>query len=172
MTSLLDIGPLTEQVSVGGKSVTVHGVTPEGFFYIIEKFPDLRNILGGGKLDPAALIVTAPAAVAFALAVATTDRSLYSLAGWREAIDEAAKVAVNLPAHYQMELFQAALRLTFPDGIGPFMQAVERLATSINRVSGQTAQDTTSSKPLRSGFTTDSVGMRLGQVAQSANLPH
>ena len=175
MTSLLDIGPLTEQVPVNGKLVTVYGITPEGFFYLLQKFPLLRSMFGGGAHDlkMSMLQEVAPTCVANALAVATTDRSKYhKTKDWTAVLEATANVAVNLSAHYQMALFQAALRLTFPDGIGPFMRGVETLANSINLVSGQTVQASTSSKPSRSGFETDSRGMRLGRAAPTASSVH
>jgi hypothetical protein len=178
MTSLLDIGPLSEEVPVNGKLVSVHGVTPEGFFYLLEKFPMLRTMFGGGvqNIDMAMLTEVAPNCVAHALAVATTDRGAYATTqDWRGVIAAAATVAVNLSAHHQMALFQTALRLTFPDGIGPFMKGVEALANSISRVSGTevgAAPATTSSKRSRSGFSTDSRGMRLGPARPSASSAH
>lgn len=175
MTSLLDIGPLTEEISVGGSKVSVRGVTPEGFFYLLEKFPMLRDMFGGGVKDISMEMLrnVAPDCIAHALAVATTDRSSYdTVDGWRSDVARAAKVAVNLSAHHQMEMFQSALRLTFPDGIGPFIRGVEKLADSINRVSGQTVPATSSSKPSRAGFVTDSRGMRLGRGAPSVNSVH
>jgi len=105
--------------------------------------------------------------------VATTDRSKYKVsAQWLVDVQRAADVAMNIPAHYQMSLFQAALRLTFPDGIGPFMKRMVELANSISRVSGKTVPVTTSSKPSRSGFVADSRGMRLGRGAPRENSVH
>lgn len=173
MTSLLDIGPLTEQVPVNGKEVTVYGVTPEGFFYLLDKFPALQKMMSGDGVDVDKLREVAPTSIAYAIAVATTDRSQYKVsAQWLIDVQRAADVAMNISAHYQMALFQAALRLTFPDGIGPFMKAVEGLASSISRVSGKTVPATTSSKQSRSGFVTDSRGMRLGQGAPRAGSVH
>jgi hypothetical protein len=121
----------------------------------------------------AMLQAVAPQAVAYALAVSTTDRSTYpSLADWKADVEKAAAIAQNLSAHYQMALFQTALRLTFPDGIGPFLKGVEALADSINRLSPGVAQATTSSKRSRPVFTKDSPGMRLGPAAPSANSKH
>lgn len=174
MTSLLDIGPLTEEVAIGDKKVNVFGVTPEGFFYLIDKFPGLATMFGKGvkNITPGMLRNVAPNCIAYALSVATTDRSLYSTPQeWLAAIEKTAVIAVNLSAHYQMELFQSALRLTFPDGIGPFMKGMEKVADSINRMSGQ-APATTSSKRSRSGFVADSPGMRLGPVRRSASSAH
>jgi hypothetical protein len=173
MTSLLDIGPLTEQVPVNGREISVHGVTPEGFFYLLAKFPELQRMMGSDGIDTDKLMEVAPTSIAFAIAVATTDRSNYSAkADWLTDVERAAKVAMNLAAHYQMTIFKVAVRLTFPDGIGPFMKAVEELATSLNRISGKTVQATTSSKRSRSGFVTDSPGMRLGPGAPSGSSRH
>lgn len=179
MTSLLDIGPMTEEIPIGDKSVTVRGLSPEGFFYLLEKFPTIRSMFGGGvkNIDISLLQSVAPTCVAHVLAIATTDRTMYDrVDAWRIDIERAATVAINLSAHHQMAIFQSALRLTFPDGLGPFMQAVNMLASSINKVSGATvtgvAPDTTSSRPSRSVFTTESRGLRLGKAARSASSVH
>ena len=172
MTSLLDIGPLTEEVSIGGKPVTVYGVSPEGFFYLLQKFPELQQMFGASTVDMETLQKVAPESIAYVLAIATTSRAYMTQQQWLEIVEATANVAMNLSAHYQMALFQAALRLTFPDGIGPFIAGVEALASNINRVSGVTAPVTTSSKPSRSGFETDSRGMRLGPAARPGNSVH
>jgi len=174
MTSLLDIGPLTEEVPVGGsKSITVYGVTPEGFFFLLEKFPVLQDMFANGQeVNMEALRKVAPESIAYVLAVATTSRAYMTQQDWLDIVEATANVALNLNATTQMALFQAALRLTFPDGIGPFIAGVEALTASINRVTGETVQPTTSSKPLRSGFATDSRGMRLGQARRPASSTH
>ena len=174
MTSLLDIGPLTEEVSVNGKSITVYGVTPEGFFYLLDRFPLLQEVFGNGSKNVTmeALRDVGPDCIAYTLAVATTSRAYLTNKQWQDIVLVTAATAINLSAHYQMALFQAALRLTFPEGIGPFIAGVEALANNINRVSGVTVPATTSSKPLRSGFVTDSRGLRLGKGARRANLTH
>lgn len=175
MTSLLDIGPLTQEVPIGKNAVSVRGITPEGFFYLLAKFPILQTIFttGSKNIDMATLQTAAPDCIASILAVATTDRSEFeTLKDWSAAIEKGAKVAFTLSAHHQVSLFQAALDLTFPDGVGPFMKAVEGLGTSVRRANGQTAPATTSSKRSRSGFSVDSRGMRLGPGAQSENSRH
>ena len=171
MTSLLDIGPLTEEVKIGTKVITVRGMTPEGFFYLLSKFPEVLNLFGG-KADMASLQTAAPQSIAHVLAIATTDRTEFASASdWQSAVEKAAAVAVNLSAYHQAALLQAALRLTFPEGVGPFTAAMETLAGSISRASGR-AQATTSSKRSRSGLSTDSRGMRLGRAAPRASSTH
>jgi hypothetical protein len=138
MTSLLDIGPLTEEVPVGAARITVYGLTPEGFFYLLQKFPMLQQLIDGGakEVSMETLREVAPASIAYALAVATTSRAYMTSQQWLDIVNATANVAMNLSAHHQMALFQAALRLTFPEGIRPFIKSVEALADSINRVSG------------------------------------
>jgi len=174
MTSLLDIGPLTEEVPVNGKTITVYGVSPEGFFFLLHKFPMLQQMFGGGtkEINIDALREVAPESIAYVLAVATTSRAYMNQKQWLEIVDATANIAMDLSAHYQLALFQAALHLTFPDGIGPFIQGVENLASNLSRVSGSTVPDTTSLKPSRSGFETDSRGLRLGKAARPGNSVH
>ncbi len=176
MTSLLDIGPLTEEVAIGNKSVSVRGITPEGFFYLLAKHPLLRTIFTTGtkNIDMATLQTAAPGCISDILAVATTDRSEFvKLAEWVADVEKGSKIAVTLAAHHQVKLFQAALDLTFPDGVGPFMAAVESLGTSVRRANGQTVPDTKSSKRSRPVFDTDnSRGMRLGRAAPSGSSRH
>src|SRR4051812_22484419 len=123
MASLLDIGPQTREVEVGGSSVTVYGVTPEGFFVLLDKFPALQQLMGGGgNFTMDMLREVAPASISWAIALATTDRSQFDkTAPWLVAVKAAADVAVNLSVHHQIALFQTALDLTFPDGIAPFV---------------------------------------------------
>lgn len=176
MTSLLDIGDLTEPVTINGKPLDVRGITPEGFFYLLAKFPSLNALFmrGRASLTMTDLQNEAPDCVAYVNALATTDRSAYETAdAWKNEIEAMAAIARRLSAHHQAAIFDVALRLTFPDGVGPFMQVMDKLAKSINRASGQKmAPDTTSSKRSRTGFVTDSLGMKLGRGAPIKNSAH
>jgi hypothetical protein len=116
----------------------------------------------------------APECISHVLAVATTDRGACATQkAWYAEISKAAKIAVRLSASHQSALFGAAVRLTFPDGIGPFMKSMAELTTTIGRISGQAMDPATkSSKPSRSGFSSDSVGRMLGRGALSASSRH
>ena len=143
MTSLLDIGSLTEEVAIGNNKVVVYGLSPEGFFYLLQKFPMLQQLMRGGakEVSMETLREVAPESVAYAIAVATTSRAYMNQQQWSDIVNATANVAINLPAHCQMALLNAALRLTFPEGVGPFIKGVQALADSINRVSGMTVPD-------------------------------
>jgi hypothetical protein len=176
MTSLLDIGDLTEEVKVGKSKITVWGATPEGFFYLLARFPMLKTLFTRGSvgLTMTDIDEVAPDCIARIIAVTTVDRSSCpTVKDWHKALDEMAAIAGKLSASHQANLFNAALHLTFPDGIGPFMRSMAALTTTINRISGQeTVQATTSSKRSRSGFSSDSRGIRLGPAAPSASSRH
>lgn len=176
MTSLRDVGPLGEQVQVGATTLSVHGATPEAFFYLLDRFPAVRDMFDGGarNLDGRALMAAGPEAIAFVIAVTTTDRAAFPTRdAWLSEVGEVARIAIALPAHHQMPLLNAAVRLTFPEGVGPFMQQVNATADTFTAISGKgTAPATTSSRRTRRGFTTDSPGMRLGRAAQSASSVH
>ncbi len=165
---------MTEEVAVNGKNVTVYGVTPEGFFLLLHKFPVLQEMFSGGDKEVSmdALRSVGAECVAYALAVATTSRSYMTQKEWIDIVEATANIVLNVNANAQRMLFQATIRLTFPEGIGPFMLGVDALTESINQVSGQTVPVTTSSKPSRSGFVTDSLGMRLGRTAPRASSRH
>lgn len=170
MTSLLDIGPLTETVTVAGKTINIYGVTPEGFFVLISTFPEIKQLADlKSAANAGSLMQAAPASIAMVIALATTDRADYlTHAEWRVALDRAAKVASRLGVHHQIAIVNAAIRMTFPEGVGPFVAEMGHLTNSVSEVNGQVSA-TTSLKPSRSGFTTDSVGMRLGKAAPSVN---
>jgi hypothetical protein len=171
VASLLDIGPLFEDIPVGTKHVRAFGISPEGFFHILTKFPQLWGMFSSGdqrQINVVALQAAAPGSVAMAIAISTTNRASYDTAeAWHADVDRAYAKALQLSAHYQMRLFQAALRLTFPEGIGPFIKGLESLSRSINQVAQGTVPDMTSSKRSRSGFTSDSRGLRLGKGPRS-----
>src|SRR6266702_2976280 len=122
MTSLLDIGPLTEEVSVGGdKKVNGYGITPEGFFLLFTKFPEMKDMMdkrnGGGNVSLEALRLIAPNSIATVIALATTNRGGYaSNIDWAEALDATVKVASTLGVYVQAKIVNAAIRLTFPEG--------------------------------------------------------
>lgn len=169
MTSLLDIGPLTEDVSVGGKPVTVYGISPEGFFTLLSTFPELRELANVRNLSGVDLVRVVPSCISKAIAISTTPRWRFSDAEkWAEEVMQVESVAARLSLHNQLALLNAAIRLTFPEGVGPFVDQINLLTGAVSEASGR-ASGTTSRKPRRSGFSSDSRGMRLGPASQSVN---
>jgi hypothetical protein len=123
MTSLLDIVPATEKVRVasGGKTLTIEcsGITVAGVAVLLGRFPALREMMSGSGVatDPQSLVATAPEAVAAILAAGTGHAG--------DAAHEAA--AGLLPVDTQLDLLAAIMRLTLPQGIGPFVEKLTGL---------------------------------------------
>ncbi len=120
MTSLLDIAPLAERVSVGGDSIVdVYGVSSAGFAQLWMRFPDIQKIFAGEikDLSPERIAALLPPCVAAVIAAGTGDPGN----------PEVEKIAARLPVSTQIDLITAILKLTMPEGIGPFVQKINAL---------------------------------------------
>lgn len=125
MVGLLDIVPHTEDVVIGQSRVPVCGVSAKGIAYLLGKYPDLlKKLTGNGGMDTSIgsdeLLKIGGDIVASIIAAGIGFPG--------DAQQE--KKASDLSIGYQLDLFNAILRITMPDGVGPF---VERL-TSLKRV--------------------------------------
>jgi hypothetical protein len=123
MVSLLDLAPSTRTVRVGGEfeengaDVSVFGVSAKGIASLLSQFPQLQDLFKGGELkfDAASIATVAPDAIAAIIA-----------AGCDSPGDPAAvAVAERMPVGDQMKILAAVIELTMPDGIGPFMEALD-----------------------------------------------
>lgn len=119
MVGLLDIAPLTETVEVRGVKLTVTGITGEGLFHLFGQFPEIGKVMADRTDDLSAgdLIKLAPEAVAAAIAAGTGNPGN----------EQAIAIAKTLSAAEQLELLEVTLRLTFPKGVGPFVETLMRL---------------------------------------------
>lgn len=129
MVSLTDIAPSTRTVPVGGADVSVFGVSAKGIASLLSSFPQLRSVFTGGisSLKPDDLMKNAPEAIAAIIA-----------AGCGQPGDpKAIAIAENLPVGEQAAILDVVIQLTMPDGVGPFMDALnkmlERLTFEENR---------------------------------------
>lgn len=117
MVSLVDLAPSTRTVPVGGKDLSVFGVSAEGIASLMGDFPELQKLFQGGtfKFDAATIQKVAPKAIA-AIIAAGCDAP-----GNPDAI----KVASRLPVGDQLAVLAVVIELTMPQGIGPFMEALD-----------------------------------------------
>lgn len=115
MTSLLDIAPAQASVTVRGQALEVHGVSAAGIAQLLVRFPELEALLSGKDvtLDTKGLVAIAPRAVSVIIAAGTGH------AGETEFEDAAEK---NLTAGEQLEVLEAVIKLTMPEGVGPFVE--------------------------------------------------
>ncbi|MFL9499231.1 hypothetical protein ACJMQP_04155 [Rhodopseudomonas palustris] len=95
------------------------GVSARGVAYILSRFPEVRQMLTGQKveLNLDTLFERAPDAVAAIIAAGTGSPGDLS----------AEMVADQLPAAAQLELLLAIREVSMPKGIGPFVEAFEAL---------------------------------------------
>jgi|SRR5215831_1720158 len=116
MVSLLDIAPLQESVSVNGATVEVVGIGARGIVSLLQRFPALQK-LTTGTFDAAALWEVAPDAIAAIIA-----------AGVGKIGDHETEESVDrLPLGAQMDLLVAIMKLTMPNGFGPFVDQFDRI---------------------------------------------
>ena len=122
MTSLLDIGPLTAEVEIRGKKLTVKGVTAKTLLLLLQEFPELRKLLaqGSGKaaVTPEMLIAQVPGALS-SLIVAACGLPMSK---------ENIGAADNLSIGEQGELIVKIWELTFPRGVSSFTDALRELS--------------------------------------------
>jgi hypothetical protein len=114
---LLDIAPATETVA----GLTVTGVSLRSIAGVMVRFSVLGDLFGGGTVEANKMLAVAPDAVSAVIAAAIG-----------RAGDQAAEKKIDdLPLGTQADLLDAAIRLTFPRGIGPFRDRLVQLASSL-----------------------------------------
>ena len=114
---LLDIAPATETVA----GLTVTGVSLRSVAGLMVRFSVLADLFGGGTVEANKMLAAAPDAVSAVIAAAIG-----------RAGDQAAEKKIDdLPLGTQADLLDAAIRLTFPRGIGPFRDRLVQLASSL-----------------------------------------
>lgn len=138
--SLLDIGPLSEAVPIGGERyLNVYGVSVHGVFSIFQRFPEVRSWFTektGRVIDFKKLIAEVPDAVSAVIAAGCGNPG-------NEAAEE---MAALFPVETQLDILEAIGRLTFKNGFGPFAQRIVAFAEAAQSVNFGRAPDTKSPK--------------------------
>jgi hypothetical protein len=118
MTSLLDIGPLTEEVEIRGKNLTVQGLTAGHLFQLFADFPEIRKLIDGKHSSPQEmLLMMAPDLIGKIIAMSLGEHG-------NKAVEDKAK---QLGADDQLIFLTAIQRLSFKDGIAPFVDRITAL---------------------------------------------
>lgn len=150
MPGLLDIASAPARVEVRGTMVDVFGVSAEGIAHLMTEFPEIKALFSGKEVELSAgmLASTGPDAVAAIIACGASVKE-----GERPAPGnaEAEAVAKSLSIDEQVELLSAILERTFPRGLGPFVEAVQRATATIGGAADATskAQAMTSPSPSK-----------------------
>ncbi len=119
MSSLLDIACVSESIALPKGHVAVYGVSAEGIAYLFSKFPEFRALITGRSVSAEEMIKLAPGAVAAIITCAIGEPG--------DQDDE--KMAARLPLECQMDILEAAIRLTMPNGLTPFAERLARMAS-------------------------------------------
>lgn len=119
---LLSIVAPAAEVSVGsGQTVSVRGVSLRDIALLLARFPELLQLFNGRDLDAQRLLKAAPDAASAIMAAAAGHAN-----------DPAAeKFCDGLGLAVQTEMLIKIMELTFPSGLGPFVEALERLNVSL-----------------------------------------
>lgn len=139
MPGLLDIAAAPSRVVVRGTEIDVFGVSAEGIAYLLANFPEIKAMFSGKdiSLDAKTLSTRFPKALAAIIAAGTG----------RVGDAKAEAVAASLAVDEQAELLSKILELTFPRGIGPFVEAIQRLAGTVGAVSDAGTKELPSTSP-------------------------
>jgi hypothetical protein len=137
MADLLDIAPATTvaTVDIDGVPVTVRAVSFNGIASIIARFPELRSLINGGFGDDLIprLILGCGTSVGPIIA-----------AGCGHLADEVYEQrALNLLPQQQVKFLKAIFGLSFPNGLGSFVEELTGLMGSL------TGPDEGAAKPIK-----------------------
>lgn len=122
MTSLLDVAPLSEKVTVGSSEIMVFGVSAKGVAALLARFPDLRSLISGREVEAERILEFGGDVVAAIIAAAC---------GY-PGDEKAEAVASSLSVDAQADLLQAAMRLTLPKGLGPLVEKLVSMGILLN----------------------------------------
>ena len=126
MAGLLDIAPLTEKVSVRGADVEIYGVSAKGVALLLARFPELRMLMSGKTVEIDRLMAMGGDAVSAIIAAGC------GYPGNEQAEDMAGKMSVD----EQADLLAAILKLTLPNGVGPFVEKLTALGAILGAEAG------------------------------------
>ena len=133
MAGLIEIADLTETVRFRDREIPVGGLSVGGIASLLARFPDLRKALSGGgfDFDVETLLALGPEIVAAILA---------------DGLEIGEDVAARLPLALQIEAIEIMVRLTMPEGLGPFVERIERLMGDAGPALSAGAPSTSSGK--------------------------
>lgn len=153
MPSLLDIADTSEPVEIRGVKLSVHGLTARNFIPIMARFASIRKLMAGmelNKIDEAALFEFAPDAVSAIIAAATSEPGNrdHNTDEFREKSEAKAEL---LSIDEQVALIGPIFRQTFPRGVRPFVEELQKLIADVESGMGQDIQSLRQSPPSPNG---------------------
>lgn len=117
MPSIMDIGPLSDTVSLRGTKFDVRGVGADTLILLLKMFPDLHRAIGQREeMTVEDFYKFGPDVVAAIIAVGC------GMPATNDSIDSVK--SLGLTVGEQMIALKSILSMTFPQGFGPFVNAL------------------------------------------------
>ena len=91
---------------------------------------------------------------------------------WLKKVEESAKVAKTLSATEQLSAIVSIFKMTFPEGVGPFVDALRALTEGLDAAVKEGAESASGSKLLNGGnaqVITDIAQINLGKATPHVN---
>lgn len=139
MAGLLDIADIVETVTINGTRIDVPGISAEGIAHLFQRFPEIRAAVTGKAVTIdqwSAMGVDAIAAIIAAGCGMPGDPAYEAKAR-------------KLPAAAQVDLLEAIIKVTMPDGAANFLQRLTAML-GLGDDQSNTAQVTKLRKASRS----------------------
>jgi hypothetical protein len=131
MPGLMDVVPARTVVYVNGAPVELRGISISNIVTLFGRFPELQQaILMQQSPTVEEIVAMAPRALSSMIAAGA--------GGLGDPAQE--KRADELDASTQLAMLTAIIKLTMPDGIGPFVERLTALAGTFNPVTKSTHQ--------------------------------
>jgi hypothetical protein len=123
VSGLRDLAGTAEKVTVRGQAIEVPGLSIDGIAQLLNRFDEVRGWLSGGAVDLSAeaLVGTGPHLVAAVIAAGTGAPG----------DEQAEAVASDLAVGEQLALLEAIMRVSFPDGLGNFLNRLTAAADAV-----------------------------------------
>lgn len=130
MATLLDIAKVTKTIQLGGIEIPVSGLTGQQLADLILRFPDIGKLVFGGNMSTniIALVNLMPKACAAVIASGTGAHCTNDADAEEKGYEE---VALELPLGDQVSAIVKILELTFPQGVGPFVEQLQKLGLDL-----------------------------------------
>lgn len=136
--SILDIAPLTEEVTIRGKKFPVWGITAEALLFLITNFPEIMAMFSGRaeSLQAGDVLAASPHVVAAVISVGLLERETYATSqDWLKDIKKMMPKARSFSVSEQLNCVTKILALTFTEGTGPFVEQINALGATFNGAS-------------------------------------
>jgi hypothetical protein len=158
MVSLVDIGPLSEEVPYRGQKVPVTGLPAIGIFELLKDIPQLRKLMAERSLtndDMMAVVQQVPHAVAVIIVM-----------GMGNSADDKKEMAMamKMTAGEQALFLSAIMRMTFPQGVTSFVESLTALLPATGALGWDRA--TKSQEPSSNASAPDTQQANAGDTPQ------